>query len=257
MIPLIPKSIELVMLATNVVAAMAVWSVFSAAAGQSGLVADRQRRLKLGVGLYLGLWLGAALLLAPAPETVLSRDPFTLTPLIPAFLLGSIGIALLTIRLSPSLRRVLAALSLPAIVGVQFYRAIGAIFVILLALGQLPAYFALPAGWGDVAVGLAAPLVALALARNARGSRTIALGWNVFGLLDLIVAVGMGTGLLAPVLVPGLGPRVESAAAMGVYPMILVPTFLVPLSVLLHGIALVRLVRPVKLGLGFSPRAAA
>ena len=44
---------------------------------------------------------------------------------------------------------------------------------------------------------------------------------------------------------------------MGVYPMILVPTFLVPMSVLLHGIALTRLLRGVKLRLGLSPRAAA
>jgi hypothetical protein len=105
-------------------------------------------------------------------------------------------------------------------------------------------------------VGLSAPLVAFVLARNVRGSRTIAVGWNVFALLDLMVAVGMGTGFLAAVLAPHLG-RVGPAAAMGVYPMILVPTFLVPMSVLLHGIALARLLRGVKLGLGLSPRAAA
>jgi hypothetical protein len=115
-------------------------------------------------------------------------------------------VLLAAVALSPALRRTLGAVSLPAVHGVQVYRAIGAIFLVLMALGQIPAHFALPAGWGDVAVGLAAPLVGLALARRAAGSRVLAAGWNGFGLLDLIVAVGMGTGYLAPLLAPHPGP---------------------------------------------------
>jgi hypothetical protein len=119
------------------------------------------------------------------------------------------------------------------------------LFLILLALGQLPAYFALPAGWGDIAVGLTAPLVALAIARGARHSRTLAVGWNLFGLFDLVVAVGMGSGFLAPLLVPDLGAQVLPVPAMGVFPMVVVPTFAVPMSMLLHLLALGRLQRRV------------
>ena len=88
----------------------------------------------------------------------------------------------------------------------------------------------------------------------------MALAWNVLGLLDLVVAVGMGTGLLAPVLLPGLGSRVPPAAAMGVFPMFLVPAFAVPPSVLLHAISLGRLVRErnvrPKLALAIGPNRA-
>jgi hypothetical protein len=56
----------------------------------------------------------------------------------------------------------------------------------------------------------------------------------------------MGTGFLAPVLAPDLGARVPAAAAMGVFPMILVPTFAVPVSVLLHVLALGGLLRKVR-----------
>jgi hypothetical protein len=101
----------------------------------------------------------------------------------------------------------------------------------------------LPAGWGDIAIGLTAPLVALALVRRLPGAVPLAILWNVLGLLDLIVAVGMATGLLAPLLAPELGPRVPAAAAMGVFPMILVPMFGVPVAVLLHVLALGRLLR--------------
>jgi hypothetical protein len=43
---------------------------------------------------------------------------------------------------------------------------------------------------------------------------------------------------------------------MGVFPMILVPTFAVPVSVLLHLLVLGRLRREVRLGSGLVPKAA-
>jgi hypothetical protein len=89
-------------------------------------------------------------------------------------------------------------------------------------------------------VGLAAPLVGLALARRAAWGGALAVLWNVFGLLDLVVAVGMGTGYLATLLAPTQG-GVAPAAAMGVFPLVLVPTFAVPLSIMLHLLGLTRL----------------
>jgi hypothetical protein len=170
------------------------------------------------------------------------------------FPLAALTVVFLALRLSPSLQRVLAAASLPAMLGVQVYRTIGVVFLILFAQGQLPAHFAVPAGWGDIAIGITAPLVAMALLRNIPGSIPLAFSWNVLGLLDLVVAVGMGTGFLAPLLVPELGPRVPPAAGMGIFPLILVPTFAVPVSVLLHLLALGRLRHRVRLGSGLVPK---
>jgi hypothetical protein len=247
-IPVVPWYVTLISLAGNLAAGLGVWLILSSAAGRSGLSPAVQRVVRVGTAIFLGGWLGAALLLAPAPASLLSRDRFYIDPSIPAFAIGSFAIVLLSVVLSPALRRVLEAASLPALIGVQFYRAIGFVFIVLLAQGQLPAHFALPAGWGDVAIGLAAPLVALALAQGSRRSRAIAIGWNVFGLLDLFLAVGTGTGLLVPLLAPELGPRVPAAASMGVFPMIIVPTFAVPLSIILHVIALRRLRQAHRLG---------
>jgi hypothetical protein len=256
MIPVIPWYLELIALATNLAVAAAVWGILSRAAGRSGLQPAVQRSVRFGSAIFLGAWLGAALLLAPPPGSLLARDRFYLTPLIPFFVLVPGTIALLALRLSPAGRRVVAAASLPALIGVQLYRTIGVVFLVLLALGQLPAHFALPAGWGDVAIGLTAPLVALAVARGVRGGRTLAVTWNVVGLLDLVVAVGMGTGFLARFLAPDLAPPVPPAAAMGIFPMILVPTFTVPISVLLHLLALGGLRREVRLGSGLVPKVA-
>lgn len=233
MIPVIPRSIELITLATNLAVALSAWTLVASASHRALLPRRTQRTISLGAGLLLGAWLTAALLLPPAPAT-LDQTSSTLSPLVPLFVLGPIGLLLLVRRLSPAVRQVIASMALPGVVGVQLYRLIGAVFVILFAAGQLPAHFALPAGWGDVVVGLSAPLVALALARGVRGARALAGAWNAFGLLDLAVAVGMGTGLLVPLLLPDLGVQPAPAAAMGIYPLVLVPTFLVPVSVLLH-----------------------
>ena len=232
MIPHIPWSITLTLIVTQPLIAFAVWRILAPAAPKG---------VRIGLGVFLAGWVALAFALAPSPATLAGRDPFYLTPLLAIFALGSFAAALLGFGLSPALRRAVEAASLPAVIGVQFYRALGVLFIILLAQGQLPAHFAAPAGWGDIFVGLTAPLVALALIRRTAGARALALAWNVFGLLDLVVAVGMGTGVLAPYLVPELGSRVPSAAAMGVFPLILVPTFAVPLSVILHVIALARL----------------
>jgi hypothetical protein len=238
MIPHLPWYVTPTIVISASLVTLAVWRILTAHASAS---------VRVGLGTALAAWLGLALLLAPAPGTLAGQDPFALTPLIPIFALGSFAAALAGLRWFPALREAVATAPLPAVIGVQVYRVIGVVFVVLLAQGQLPAHFAEPAGWGDVAVGLAAVPVALALTRTA-GGRPLALAWNLFGLLDLVVAVGMGTGRLAPYLMPELGSRVPAAAAMGAFPLILVPTYLVPLSVMLHVIALARLRRAAPAG---------
>jgi len=233
-IPHIPWYIALIVLVTQPLIGFTVWRIVAGAAPRS---------VRLGLGAVLAAWLGLALVLAPAPATLAGRGAFYVNPLIPSFALASFVAALAGIALFPALRRALAAAAVPALIGVQVYRVVGVLFIILLAQGQLPAHFAEPAGWGDIFVGLTAVPVAIALARRLAGARALAIAWNVFGLFDLMVAVGMGTGVLAPYLLPGVDARVPAAAAMGVFPLILIPTFVVPLSVILHVTALARLAR--------------
>lgn len=51
--------------------------------------------------------------------------------------------------------------------GEAIFRVEGAAFLVVMALGKLPAGFALPAGLGDIAIGLGG----IHLARNLRQSR--------------------------------------------------------------------------------------
>ncbi len=133
---------------------------------------------------------------------------------------------------SPTLRDFVRSLNPTTITAIQFYRVLGVAMLILASRNALPALFALPAGWGDIAIGVAAPLVALAWSSGTRSGRIVFIIWNVLGILDLLMAVSLGI-LTAPSSFGLLAGDITSAA-MAVFPMSLIPTFLVPLSLILH-----------------------
>jgi len=135
-------------------------------------------------------------------------------------------------RLGSPLLGGLQRLDLPALIGLQTFRIVGVIFIVAWFGGTLPGGFALPAGIGDVAIGLAAPFVAAAVIARRPHHIALARIWNVLGAADLITAVTTGVlhgrspiGLLA-------GPVTTDAMAR--YPLSLIPTFLVPLALMLH-----------------------
>jgi hypothetical protein len=132
----------------------------------------------------------------------------------------------------PLLRRALSAVPNQWIVGIQFYRALGVIFLILYAAGRLPGLFALPAGLGDVAVGLLAPVVAIAYARSPDGAARRVRLWNLLGIADLVIAVTTGFLTAPSPLQVAAFDRPNVLIAM--FPLALIPVYMVPLSILLH-----------------------
>jgi hypothetical protein len=138
----------------------------------------------------------------------------------------------------PVVARILAAPGTPARLALPHtLRVVGVTFLLVMAQGHLPAVFALPAGLGDIAAGLAAPLVARRLTQG--GGRTRAVWFNLFGLLDLVVALSIG-------FLAGLGPWrplavTPSTEPLSLLPLALVPTVAVPLALALHLVSLRRL----------------
>ncbi|HEX4247230.1 MAG TPA: hypothetical protein VH008_05135 [Pseudonocardia sp.] len=107
------------------------------------------------------------------------------------------------------------------------FRLAGAAFLIMMALGNLPALFALPAGLGDMATAVAAVFVA----RGA--SHRSAVWFNVLGIADLVVALALGT--LTGFQLVDVTP---SAQAITELPLALIPTVAVPVLIALHLISL-------------------
>jgi hypothetical protein len=204
--------------------------------------ADRARTFRASSVLLLG-WLAVTIVLGALGTYHVSSNEI---PTIQYGILLPIVAGVLLIWRSETARSVIAAVPQPWLVGVQLYRALGLIFLILYASGKLPSLFAWPAGIGDIAIGLLAPIVGLAYARAPRRTESLVAAWNVFGILDLIIAVGTGfataSSLIQPIEVQ------PTSDLMTVLPMVLIPVYLVPLSIVLHLASLAKLRREAHAG---------
>jgi len=135
-------------------------------------------------------------------------------------------------------RRFVLAANLRLLTLAQTWRVGGVVFLILHGQGLLPGVFALPAGWGDIAIGVTAPLVAWAISSKNRFPKKIFISWNVLGMLDLVMAVSLG--ILASASPLGVLAGEITTQIMGTFPLSLIPTFFVPLLIIFHLIALGR-----------------
>jgi hypothetical protein len=165
-------------------------------------------------------------------------------PAVPTILFGlliPLAVAAIALWQSESIASLVSAIPLHWLVAAQVYRVGGGMFLVLWADGRLPWQFALPAGIGDVTTGIVAVVVAQRLAQNAIGARTATYAWCLFGIADLVVAITMGA-----MTSPGRAHLVASDAPnllMTANPLVMVPTFAVPLALMLHGLVLWRLRR--------------
>jgi hypothetical protein len=151
---------------------------------------------------------------------------------------GPVVLFLAWVRMTSGGRDFVARADLALLAGLHAWRFAGIAFPFGYSQGLLPGLFAWPAGLGDIAIGLTAPWIARRLAADPEFAGTSAFAlWNVAGLLDFIVAVGLGT--LSTGFVPALRPAVDTAL-MQQLPLVVIPAFFVPLLTICHLIALLR-----------------
>jgi hypothetical protein len=104
-------------------------------------------------------------------------------------------------------------------------RFVGIAFLMMSARGEMSVEWALPAGWGDIAVATGALLIAALLPRPESRPDIVRL-WNLIGLIDIVAVVVTAAriGMRDPA---GLAPLLR-------FPMSLVPTFIVPVVFATH-----------------------
>ena len=157
------------------------------------------------------------------------------TRAIPLVLFGLTAVVLVTGWRHAGFRAWLAAVDERWLVALHLTRFVGFYFLYLYGRGELPYAFAVPGGWGDIAVAsLAAGLLLWGPPRGGR-RRPAYVAWNVLGLVDILFVVATGARL-------ALADR-ESMAALLRLPLSLLPTFLVPLIIASHVVLGVRLAR--------------
>lgn len=183
------------------------------------------RRYLLAGFVWLALAIGAgatgrvAALRPPAPQLLLA---------------GLTAALLLAGMILPGFRRWLGGLKLRQIVALHLTRFVGVYFLVLHGRGQLPFAFAVPGGWGDIAVASAA-LVLVLLVPDLAGRPNWLFLWNAAGFLDILFVVVTAARLAMA--------DPASMSALVRLPLSLLPTFLVPLIIASHVLLFWRLAR--------------
>jgi hypothetical protein len=178
-------------------------------------------------------WFGAAMAAGATGLLTGLRPP--MPQLLIIVLTAAVTVAAFAI---PAARAWVFGVDVRAMVALHLTRLVGIYFLLLYGRGELPRAFALPAGWGDIAVGVfAGALLAIGPPANPR-RRTLYRLWNLLGLIDILLVVGAAAriGLADP----------ASMRRLLELPLSLLPTFIVPLIIASHLLLAERL----------SPRAA-
>jgi hypothetical protein len=166
------------------------------------------------------IWFLAALFFSASGRLSLLRPPA------PQLILLGLTVALLVAgTVLPGFRLWLAGLNLRQLVALHLTRFVGIYFLVLHARGELPYAFAVPGGWGDIAIACGA-LALVLFVPDLAAQRPWLLAWNLLGLADIlsVVVIAARLALRNP----------DSMAALQRLPLSLLPTFLVPLIIASH-----------------------
>jgi len=204
-----------------------------------------RRRLGVWLAVVVPYTLWLAVIWSAAINGAFRPGNSTL-PLVPLAIFLPVVVGVPILLRSKRIGEVLDAMPTSWLVGLQVYRILGGIFLVGWARGVIPGLFALPAGIGDVTTGLLAlPVAYLLASRNGDALRS-ALAWNIFGLADFTIAVGIGLAT-APGPFQVIVPSIPNSG-VGLYPTVLIPAFAVPSSILLHVLSLRQLRRTARRG---------
>ena len=188
---------------------------------QNGVVTNRRAPTARAL-VAVAAWFVAAL--AVGASGALARLPVP-----PPAVAGAITLTLLILTAtSGTVRTHVRNFGLRSFVAFHVTRvAAGAYFLFLYGRGALPAEFALPAGWGDIAVGVAALVLALScMPMRSPWQRTALLAWNACGLIDILFVLATGVRLFLR------DPEIMAMFAR--LPLALLPTFVVPVVLVTH-----------------------
>jgi hypothetical protein len=152
-------------------------------------------------------------------------------PWYPKAIFSIVAIATLALIVVRPLRDWALRMDIRWLVAVHLTRFVGFYFLYLYAQHELPYAFAVRGGIGDIIVAtLACALLFFAHSKPAL------IVWNILGTIDIldVVITVAGSESTAP----------GSMHQLDHFPLILLPTFIVPLIIVTHGLIFVRTLRP-------------
>lgn len=194
------------------------------------------RNTNVAVSIVLAVWLAAILLLGNAGTFAVTAGhpplPIAIGLAVPIFFVYFLY------RQNQIFRNWVLNIPPVLIASLMAWRFVGFEFIGLYVHDILPGFFALPAGIGDMFMGITAPWVALKLVRQPDfSSSRYFVVWNLIGIMDLVLALALGiTGAL---IATGAVGEI-STAPVSHLPLVIIPVYLVPLLLMLHITALLQ-----------------
>jgi hypothetical protein len=173
--------------------------------------------IRLALGAGVGVWIALALAITVSGAVKDSRL------VLPAFFMLPVVAAALATT-SPAARRAMMAIPMSTIIALNAMRVLGVLMLVAAVTGVMSGPFPYAAGIGDILTGVFALGVARVAARKPNDVRV--LEWNIFGTLDLVVAVSLGATYATS----------GASAAMTTLPWSLIPLVLVPTYLIGHAL---------------------
>ncbi len=152
-----------------------------------------------------------------------------LNPLFFISVLLPVALSFILYKKSKKVQEFIFSIPLNWLIILQVYRTVGVVFLLAWSAGFLPSVFAIPAGIGDILTGIFAIPAAYMLYKKIRYARPVAIGVTIFGIGDIVMALTIG-GFTSLSLVTNDF-------------LVIIPAFLVPLALVAHMFALIRLKR--------------
>lgn len=196
----------------------------------------RQEKLKIGYWLIMGCWLA---MVSVAAFSGFTSNFDSMPPGLPMFIFPPL-VALIFVLKSKTTNELLQNIPPKYLVNFQMFRVpVEILLWLLLLVNVIPVQMTFEGRNFDILAGLTAPIASILWFTKGKQNRTMGIIWNVLCLLLLLNIVVVA--ILSMPLPFRVFMNEPANTEVGKFPVVLLPTFLVPMAYYFHALSIKQL----------------